>query len=59
MKKIYTSATKLCLLAIIASLVVGLFTDKIANDQFMNIALMIVSFYFGSKIPPSTPNAVA
>ena len=59
MNRIYTSATKLCLLAIILALIIGLFTDKIANDQFMNIALMIVSFYFGSKVPPSTPNSVA
>lgn len=50
MKKIYTSATKLTLLAIVVSLIALTFTGKLDPKVFETVAIMVFSFYFGQKV---------
>ena len=49
MNKILSSATKISLLSITASLIAGLFVGKVSGEQFMTIVTMVFSFYFGQK----------
>jgi len=49
MKEIYTSATKITLLALITSMI-GLTAYGILDTKiFESVVLMVVSFYFGQK----------
>lgn len=50
MTKILSSATKICLIGFSAAIIAALFTGKVSGEQFMTIATMIFSFYFGQKI---------
>jgi len=49
MNEILNSATKIVLLAVISALIVLTFMKIVDAKDFMSIALMIVSFYFGQK----------
>ena len=49
MKSIYSSATKLTLLAITLALIAFTFTGQVDGKDFMTIALMVFAFYFGQK----------
>jgi len=61
MKKIYTSATKMILILFALTLVAGLFTGHISEDQFMYIVIAVFSYYFGNKKPqpPQAPAVIA
>ncbi|MDD3069553.1 MAG: hypothetical protein PHR89_05130 [Bacilli bacterium] len=50
MNEILNSATKIVLLAVISALIVLTFMKIVDAKDFMSIALMIVSFYFGQKV---------
>ena len=55
MADIYSSATKLSLLIIVIAIVwLNLFHIEV-TEPLKTIAIMIVSFYFGSKSSPNTP----
>lgn len=47
--KIFTSATKLVLLAVTLALIAFTFLGKVDGKDFMTIALMVFAFYFGQK----------
>lgn len=47
--EIFTSATKIVLLALIAGLLVFTFTGNVDQEVFKTVVLMVVSFYFGQK----------
>ena len=49
MSEILKSATKIVLLLIVISLIVLTFMKIVDPKDFMSIALMVVSFYFGQK----------
>lgn len=49
MKKIYSSATKLVLLAITMALIGFTASGTVEGKDFMTIALMVFAFYFGQK----------
>jgi hypothetical protein len=50
MNEILNSATKIVLLAVISALIVLTFMKIVDAKDFMSIALMVVSFYFGQKV---------
>jgi len=50
MNEILNSATKIVLLAVISALIVLTFMKIVDSKDFMSIALMVVSFYFGQKV---------
>ena len=50
MDEILNSATKIVLLAVISALIVLTFMKIVDAKDFMSIALMVVSFYFGQKV---------
>lgn len=50
MKDIYTSATKITLITLIAGLVYMSVKGVDINETFKTTLLMVVSFYFGQKI---------
>jgi len=49
MNEILKSATKIVLLLMVISLIVLTFMRIVDAKDFMSIALMVVSFYFGQK----------
>lgn len=49
MNEILNSATKIVLLLMVISLIVLTFMKIVDPKDFMSIALMVVSFYFGQK----------
>jgi hypothetical protein len=49
MKNIFSSATKIVLLAITIALIAFTFLGKVDGKDFMTIALMVFAFYFGQK----------
>lgn len=53
MKNIYSSATKLVLLAITIALIRFTGTGVVEGKDFMTIALMVFAFYFGQKTNPT------
>ena len=50
MKKIYTSATKLVLLAMTLAVIAGTFTGHVEPEVIKTLTLMVFSFYFGQKV---------
>jgi len=50
MNEILNSATKIVLLAVISALIILTFMKIVDAKDFMSIALMVVSFYFGQKV---------
>jgi hypothetical protein len=55
MKQIFSSASKIVLLLFSVATVVGLFTGKISEDLFKTAMLIVLTYYFTSKIVPNTP----
>jgi len=49
MKEALTSMTKAVLLLFSLAFIIGLFIWKIDSKDFVNIMLMVVSFYFWAK----------
>jgi hypothetical protein len=54
MKNIFSSATKIVLLAITIALIAFTFLGKVDGKDFMTIALMVFAFYFGQKTNSTT-----
>jgi len=50
MNEILQSATKIVLLLVVVALIALTFLKIVDAKDFMSIALMIVSFYFGQKV---------
>lgn len=50
MKTIYSSATKLTLLALVLALIILTFLGKADAEPFKTVILMVISFYFGQKV---------
>ena len=50
MKDIYTSATKISLIALIAGLIYMSIQGIEINETYKTSLLMVLSFYFGQKI---------
>lgn len=56
MNEILQSATKIVLLLVVVALIALTFLKIVDAKDFISIALMIVSFYFGQKINVATEN---
>lgn len=46
MNNILQSASKLVLLAVSLAVIAGLFTGKISGQQFMNVVMIVFTYYF-------------
>jgi len=53
MNKIFSSATKVTLLLLVITLCIGTFIGIVTEDTFKTSLLMVFSFYFGQKTPPT------
>jgi len=53
MQKIFSSATKVTLLMLVLTLCVSVFMGLVTEDTFKTALLMVFSFYFGQKTPPT------
>ena len=50
MKTLFSSATKLTLLALVLALIILTFLGKADAEPFKSVVLMVISFYFGQKV---------
>lgn len=55
MQEIFSSATKLTLLALVLTLCVGVFVDNAFQKTFEYVIVAVVSFYFGQKSNTASP----
>jgi hypothetical protein len=46
MKDLLSSATKIVFLLVAITICLGFFFDKITNEQFIGIAMLVMSFYY-------------
>lgn len=51
MKELLTSATKIVFILIAITACIGFFMDKITNEQFIGIVMLVFAFYYAKKTP--------
>jgi hypothetical protein len=49
MTDVFKSATKIVFILIALSTCVGFFLDKITNEQFIGVVMMVFAFYYVTK----------
>lgn len=47
---IFKSASKIVLLLFALAVVAGLFTGKISGEQFMNVVMIVMTYYFTTRV---------
>lgn len=57
MKLIFSSSTRLCLLAFCLAIIIGLFVGKVSEDTFKIAAMMVLTAFFSMK--SSSNDAIA
>lgn len=52
MSDVFKSATKIVFLLVALTASIGFFLDKVTNEQYVGIVMMVFAFYYSNKNTP-------